>query len=106
MMRGLPWPLQRGRCTSRRAIRMDASGSRGLTRKSKSITVSQLLHAMTSQRYFEISAATILWQNRKKTLAEKRALKGRAVTDAARCASHSRRMGDVVADLACAFRAL
>jgi len=36
MMRGLPWPLQRGHCTPRSATRMLASGSRGFTRKSRS----------------------------------------------------------------------
>src|SRR5689334_8038827 len=41
MMRGLPCPLHRGHCTSRSATLIDASGSRGLTRKSKSTTVPQ-----------------------------------------------------------------
>jgi len=33
MMRGLPYPLQRGHCTSRSATRMEASWSRGSTRR-------------------------------------------------------------------------
>jgi hypothetical protein len=35
-MRGLPWPSQRGHWTPRSATRIDASGSRGFTRKSRS----------------------------------------------------------------------
>ena len=62
MIRGLPCPLQRGQHTSRKAKRMDASGSRGFTRKSKSTTVPQLSQLMTSQ-CFEVSAAAIFGQN-------------------------------------------
>src|SRR5262245_29950349 len=49
MMRGLPWPLHRGHCTSRSATRIDASGSRGFTRKSRSTTVPQLSQAIINQ---------------------------------------------------------
>src|SRR5262245_59150770 len=48
IMRGLPCPLQRGHCTSRSAMRTEASGSRGFTRKSKSTTVPQLSQLMIS----------------------------------------------------------
>src|SRR5262249_52851614 len=48
MMRGLPWLLQRGQCTSRSATRTEASGSRGFTRKSKSTTVPQLSQLITN----------------------------------------------------------
>jgi hypothetical protein len=63
MMRGLPYPLQRGHCTSRSATRTEASGSRGLTRKSKSTTVPQLSQAITNQWCFEVSAEAIFGQN-------------------------------------------
>jgi hypothetical protein len=49
IMRGRPFPLQRGHCTPRSAIRIDASGSRGFTRKSKSTTVPQLSQLIISQ---------------------------------------------------------
>ena len=49
MMRGLPYPLHRGHCTSRSATRAETSGSRGFTRKSKSTTVPQLSQTITSQ---------------------------------------------------------
>jgi hypothetical protein len=48
-MRGRPCPLQRGQTTSRSATRIEASGSRGFTRRSKSMTVSQLSQTMTNQ---------------------------------------------------------
>lgn len=38
MMRGRPCPLQRGQWTPRNATRMEASGSRGFTRGSRSAT--------------------------------------------------------------------
>ena len=41
-MRGRPCPLQRGQRTSRNATRMEASGLRDFTRKSRSTTVPQL----------------------------------------------------------------
>jgi pimeloyl-ACP methyl ester carboxylesterase len=41
--------LGRGQRTPRSATRIDASGSRGFTRRSRSTTVSQLSQAMTSQ---------------------------------------------------------
>ena len=41
-MRDRPCPLQRGHCTSPRATRTDASGSRGLTRKSEKTTHEQV----------------------------------------------------------------
>jgi len=63
MMRGLPYPLQRGHCTSRIATRMEASGSRGFTRKSKSTTVPQLSQAIINQWCFDMSAAVIFGQN-------------------------------------------
>src|SRR5262249_58929656 len=63
MMRGRPWPLQRGHCTSRSATRIDASGSRGFTRKSKSTTVLQLSQAIINQWCFDVSAAEIFGQN-------------------------------------------
>jgi len=49
MIRGLPYPLQRGHCTSRSTTRIEASGSRGLTRKSKSMTVPQPSQLIISQ---------------------------------------------------------
>jgi hypothetical protein len=48
MMRGLPYPLHRGQ-PRHVATRMDASGSGGFTRKSKSTTVPQLSQLMTNQ---------------------------------------------------------
>ena len=49
MMRGLPRLLQRGHCIPRSATRMEASGSRGFTRRSRSTTVPQASQAMISQ---------------------------------------------------------
>jgi hypothetical protein len=89
MMRGRPYPLQRGHCTSRSATRMEASGSRGFTRRSKSTTVSQASQTMTSQWCFETSAAAILGQNQALPLA---ALKRRTTASVARCAAQSRFM--------------
>src|SRR5262249_890086 len=90
MMRGRPCPLQRGHCTSRSATRMDASGSRGLTRRSKSITVPQLSQLITTQSSFAVSAEASLGQNHALPLAEIVALKRRTVANASRCASHLR----------------
>ena len=57
MIRGRPWPLHRGHRTSRSATGTEASGSRGLTRKSRSTTVPQLSQAMTSHGCFAVIAA-------------------------------------------------
>jgi hypothetical protein len=62
-MRGLPCLLQRGQRTSCEATRMEASGSRGFTRRSRSTTLSQLSQAMTRQWCLETSAALIFGQN-------------------------------------------
>ena len=56
---------------------MLASGSRGLTLKSKSTTVPQLSQLITSQWCFETSAAAIFGQNHTLPLAESVALKRR-----------------------------
>lgn len=63
MMRGRPWPLHRGHRTSRSATGTEASGSRGLTRKSRSTTVPQLSQAMTSHGCFAVIAAVTFGQN-------------------------------------------
>jgi hypothetical protein len=49
MMRGLPCPWQRTHCTSRSATRMDASGSRGLTRRSRSLPTSDVFKLARQQ---------------------------------------------------------
>ena len=46
-----------------KATRIEASGSRGFTRKSKSTTVPQLSHAITSHGCFAVIAAAIFGQN-------------------------------------------
>jgi hypothetical protein len=61
-MRGRPWPLQRGQRTSRKATRIEASGSRGFTRKSKSTTVPQLRPITRHGRFALIVAASELNQ--------------------------------------------
>jgi hypothetical protein len=48
-MRGLPCPLQRTHCTSRSATRMDASGSRGLTRRFRSLPTSDVFKLARQQ---------------------------------------------------------
>ena len=71
---------------------MLASGSRGLTLKSKSTTVPQLSQLITSQWCFETSAAAIFGQNHTLPLAESVALKRRTVASAWRSAAHARRI--------------
>ena len=44
MMRGRPCPLQRGQWTPRNATRMEASGSRGFTRGSRSVSLPKSRH--------------------------------------------------------------
>jgi len=76
-----------GRCiagprTSSSATRIEASGSRGFTRKSRSITVPQLSQAITSQWCFEVSAAAIVGHAHMRRLPANLALNCWMVADA------------------------
>ncbi len=79
--------MQRGQRTSRRAVRIDASGRR-FTRKSKSTTVPQLSHAITSQWCFDVSAAATVGQLHIVPLAESLALNWRTAAKASCSAAH------------------
>ena len=57
---GRPCPLHRGQVTSRKATRMETSGSRGFTRRSRSTTVSQLSQATTGLDALVIVGSGIL----------------------------------------------
>ena len=57
------------------ATRIETSGSRGFTRKSKSITVPQLWQVITSQWCFDVSAAAIVGHAHMRPLADSLALK-------------------------------
>ncbi len=75
-MRDRPLPLQRGQQISRSATLTEASGSRGLTLRSRSITVPQLSQPMISQGCFAVIAASDPCHNHTARSADSRALSG------------------------------
>ena len=85
-IRGRPWPSQRGQRRSRNATRIEASGSRGFTRKYKSTTVPQLSQAITSHGCLAASAVLIIGQKPATRSPERRALKYRT-TNRASCSA-------------------
>lgn len=80
--RGRPCPLHRGQRTSRSATRIEASGSRGFTRKSKSVKPPQLSQRIKSHGCRALIAVAIVGQKPAEPLFDSRALKSRTIASA------------------------